>query len=126
VVGVTESDGPRLDSHGSVPKIFFYLFISLGLRRYLTVTKIPELYFFHLMTLLPQLNNATNNGVAPIRLVDDIIRLQVCPSVRLCQLIPTWICLREMRGLSLTFIYVCFFNPTRIEVAQWYGSGQSE
>jgi hypothetical protein len=50
VVGVTESDGPRLDSQGSVPKFFFYLFISLGLRRYLTVTKIPELSFFHPMT----------------------------------------------------------------------------
>ena len=27
--------------------------------------------------------------------------LSVCPSVCLCQLIPTWIGLREMRGLSV-------------------------
>jgi hypothetical protein len=46
VVGGKDSDGPWLDSHGSIPNIFFILFISLGLRRYLTVTKIPELHSF--------------------------------------------------------------------------------
>ena len=56
VVGGKDSDGPRLDSHGSIPNNVLFYFFQLACEGILLSPRYRSFIFFHLLTLLFLLN----------------------------------------------------------------------